>query len=98
MSFRKATFQIRMNKEHGYEVKEVTGWIDESNVIGYHKSEGKGTWIGSDLVTGGSVFAAKTRKEVYAFVDQNRPIIDKARKIMVESLKKDGVGILIEKS
>lgn len=96
MSFRKATFQIRMNKEHGYEVKEVIGWIDESNIIGYHKSERKNIWIGSDLVTGGSVFAAKTRKEVYAFVDQNRPTIDKARKIMVETLKKDGIRTLIE--
>ena len=98
MSFRKATFQIRMDKEHGYEVKEVIGWIDESNVIGYHKSERKSLWIGSDLVTGGFIFVAKTRKEIYSYIDQNRSTIDKARKMVVEKLKQDGVGTLIEES
>lgn len=96
MSFHKATFKIRLNKENGYETKEVTGWVDETNVIGYHKAEKKSIWTGSDLVTGGAIFSAKTRKEVYTYVSQNRSLIERARKRMIEVLKKDGVDVLIE--
>jgi hypothetical protein len=68
-----------------YEVK--TGWIDETNIYGFHKIQKRNVstilkWVCTDLNSGLRVCSASTRKTCYEWVlrNQNRIEIQKNKK------------------
>lgn len=79
MSYHKKNFLIQGHTE----VREVTGWVDETNTYGFHKIEKtSGTllyWVATDLKSGARITQGKTRKECVEWIENNKELIDKLR-------------------
>lgn len=79
MSFHKETFLIQ---EHTG-IKEISGWVDETNTYGFHKiNKSSGTllcWVATDLKSGARIARGKTRKECVEWIKNNKDLIDKLR-------------------
>lgn len=77
MKFHKGVFKIQMNERLNYEIRDVSGWIDETGDYGFHKN-GK-HWVATDIASGVLIVSAPTRKACVEWIDENQERIIKAK-------------------
>ena len=79
MKFHKGAFKIQMNERLNYEIKDVSGWIDETGDYGFHK---KGNhWVATDIASGLLIVSAPTRKACAEWIDENQEKIIKVKEM-----------------
>jgi hypothetical protein len=81
MIFHKGTFNIQVItvvenlKPTEFGLREVEGWIDNTNTYGFHKKvtpKGKVLgWAATDLASGSRIVTRKTRKECADWIENN---------------------------
>lgn len=79
MKFHKGVFKIQMNERLNYEIKDVSGWIDETGGYGFHKNGNH--WVATDIASGLLIVSTPTRKACAEWIDENQERIIKAKKM-----------------
>ena len=77
MKFHKGAFKIQMNERLNYEIRDVSGWIDETGVYGFHKNGNH--WVATDIASGVLIVSAPTRKACVEWIDENQKRIAEAK-------------------
>lgn len=77
MKFHKGAFKIQMNERLDYEIRDVSGWIDETGAYGFHKNGNH--WVATDIASGVLIVSAPTRKACVEWIDENQERIVKAK-------------------
>lgn len=77
MKFHKGAFKIQMNERLNYEIRDVSGWINETGTYGFHKNGNH--WVATDIASGILIVSASTRKACVEWIDENQERIIKAK-------------------
>lgn len=77
MKFHKGAFKIQMNERLDHEIRDVSGWIDETGAYGFHKNGNH--WVATDIASGTLIVSALTRKACVKWIDENQERIIKAK-------------------
>ncbi len=68
-------FIIGENDKSEVVVDTRTGWLDYEQRYGFHKF--RDIWVGTDLLTGRSVYQAKTRKAVAEWIETHLEFLER---------------------
>lgn len=79
MKFHKGAFKIQMNERLDYEIRDVSGWIDETGAYGFHKNGNH--WVATDIASGTLIVSAPTRKACVEWIDENQERIIKDKEM-----------------